>query len=69
MITDIQFPMAHIVPSKGFATFEVYSNDTIQRVFIVKADSPEMAKDKAKRFCSKYKHSFKPSCVLICSSL
>jgi len=38
MTTDIQFPMAHIVPSKGFATFEVYSNDTIQRVFIVKAD-------------------------------
>ena len=69
MISDIQFPEFHIVPSKGIATFEVYSKDTVQRVFIVKADHPERAKDKAKRFCSKYKHPFKPSCVLICSSL
>jgi hypothetical protein len=69
MTTDIQFPMAHIVPSKGLATFEVHSKDTIHRVFIVKADSPERAKDKAKRFCSKYKHPFKSSCVLLCSSL
>jgi hypothetical protein len=69
MTTDIQFPIGHIVPSKGFATFEVYSRDTVQRVFIVKANSPKKAESKAKRFCSKYKHPFKAICVLVCPSL
>jgi hypothetical protein len=69
MTTDIQFPIGHIVPSKGFATFEVYSRDTVQRVFIVKANSPEKAKSKAKRFCFNYKHPFKAICVLVCPSL
>jgi hypothetical protein len=69
MIKDIQFPMAHIVPSKGLATFEVHSKDTIRRVFIVNANSPEKAESKAKIFCSKYNHPFKALCILVCSSL
>lgn len=62
---QIQFPMFHVVPSKGRMTFEVYSKDTIVRVFIVNATSPKMAEKKARRFCDKHNHRFKASAILL----